>query len=66
MPHGLEASINQEPVTLDSLKSRLADAFDRRADKTCFVKAARTLDFEDVARVIDAMKSAGADRVGLM
>ena len=58
--------INQEPVTLDVLSSRLAEVFKTRADKTCFVKAARALDFGDVAHVIDVMKSAGADRVGLM
>jgi biopolymer transport protein TolR len=58
--------INQEPVTLDALGGRLAEIFKTRADKTCFVKASRTLDFGDVAHVIDAMKSAGADRVGLM
>ena len=58
--------INQEPVTLEALNPRLTEVFKTRADKTCFVKAVRTLDFADVAHVIDVMKSAGAERVGLM
>ena len=40
------------------VNSRLMEILETRADKTCFVKAARALDFGDVAHVIDVMKSA--------
>jgi biopolymer transport protein TolR len=58
--------INQEPITLESLSSRLAEIFKTRADNTCFVKASRALNFGEVAQVIDIIQSAGADRVGLI
>ena len=38
---------------------------DRRIEKTVFIKAPRTFPYGDVARVIDAVKGAGADPVGL-
>ncbi len=58
--------LNQKPVTLDGLGAQLQEVFKTRDDKTCFVKASRGLFYEDVTRVIDAAKGAGAQRVGLM
>ena len=58
--------INQDEVAADAFAARLADILKVRADKTCFVKADRGLDFQDVARVIETANSVGASRVGLM
>ncbi|SRR6266404_1369834 len=58
--------INQDVVDAQALAARLGEILKLRADKTCFVKAAASLDFQDVARIIDIAKSAGASRVGLM
>lgn len=63
---GLEYSINQHSVPLVSLRSRLADLFARRADRTMFVKGDGQVEFIEVAEVIDAGHAAGADRIGLI
>ena len=38
---------------------------DQKIEKTVFVKAPRTLTYGDVVKVIDAIKGAGANPVGL-
>ena len=38
---------------------------DQRIEKTVFVKAPRSLHYGDVVKVIDAIKGAGANPVGL-
>jgi biopolymer transport protein ExbD len=38
----------------------------RRPDGVFFVAGAPTLDFEDVARVVDEARGAGINRIGLM
>jgi biopolymer transport protein TolR len=58
--------LNQEPLELASILSRLRDVFSTRADRTIFVQADDEVLFNEVAQVIDTAKSAGADRVGLM
>jgi len=38
---------------------------EQRIEKTVFVKAPRTMKYGDVVKVIDAIKGAGANPVGL-
>jgi biopolymer transport protein ExbD len=58
--------INAEPVTWDKLAERLKNILVRRPDGIVFVAGAPSIDFEDVARVLDEARGAGIDRVGLM
>ena len=58
--------INQDPVSWVFLAKRLAVIFKLRADRTAFVRGDRSLEFESVARAIDAMNSAGAAPIGLL
>ncbi len=58
--------INQDPVLLSQLGSRLFDIFSARANKNMFVQADDDLPFGDVVKVIDIAKGAGVGDVGLM
>lgn len=58
--------INRDPIQLEGLEDRLRDIFKTRAERVMFVRGAPTLDFRDVAEVIDIGKGAGVDRIGLL
>jgi biopolymer transport protein TolR len=58
--------INTEPVTWDNLADRLKQILVRRPDGVFFIAGAPSLDFVDIARVLDEARGAGIDRVGLM
>src|SRR5258705_134713 len=58
--------INQESATEATLGPRLAAIFKTRARRVAFVQGGVTLEFREVARVIDIAKGAGVDRIGLM
>ncbi len=58
--------INQEPVDLRLLGSRLEDIFKNRSDRVMFVKGDPVLPFGDVAQIIDIAKGAGIDKIGLI
>ena len=64
-PDGTVA-INQEPVPVAQLGSRLFEIYSARANKNMFVQADQSLPFGDVIRVIDIAKGAGVGDVGLM
>ena len=77
----LKIKLNQDEMgsvnDTGPLSARLADTFRERKDthavrigteeieKTVFVKAPRSVKYGDVVKVIDAIKGAGSDRVGL-
>ncbi len=52
-------------VYRDDMVSRLDVPEAKRIEKTVFIKAPRSISYGDVARVIDGLKGAGADPVGL-
>jgi biopolymer transport protein ExbD len=58
--------INRDPTRLDILEDRLRDIFKTRAERVMFVRGAPSLDFHEVAEVIDISKGAGVDRIGLL
>ena len=58
--------INRDPSNIDVLEDNLRDIFKTRAERVMFVRGAPTLDFQDVARVIDIGKGAGVDKIGLL
>ena len=59
-------SINQGPVELGDLESRLREIFQDRRDKTLYVSGAGSLRYGDIVMVIDAAKGAGVTRVGVI
>ena len=61
-----EISINQDPVLLSQLGTRLFDIYSARANKNLFVQAHDELPFGTVIRVIDLAKGAGVGDIGLM
>ncbi len=58
--------INRDPSNLNALEENLRDIFKTRAERVMFVRGARELDYQDVARVIDIGKGAGVDKIGLL
>lgn len=58
--------LNQEEVSWDRLEGRLVEIFKTRADRVVFVKGDPDLEFQTVARAIDAAHGANIDKVGLM
>jgi len=58
--------INQEPVDIRLLGSRLEDIFKTRSDRVVFIKGDPTLPFGEVADLIDISKGAGIDKIGLI
>ena len=58
--------INQESVSLGDLGSRLSSTLALRADKAIFVKGDDHLDFSTIATVMNIVRSAGADHIGLL
>lgn len=58
--------INRDPSNLDTLEESLRDIFKTRAERVMFVRGAPSLDFRDVARIIDIGKGAGVDKIGLL
>ena len=63
---GRHVKINQDPVDIRELGSRLEDIFKMRSDRVMFVKGDPTLPFSDVAEVIDIAHGAGLDKIGLI
>jgi len=58
--------INQEPISWESLESRLERIYEMRANRAVFIRGDAAVEFSQVARVIDVMRSAGLGPVGLM
>ena len=66
--HGGDYALNRQPAkTLDELLSQLRRALDGRPydRKAVFLKAPRTLNYGEVAKVIDIMKLTGCAPIGL-
>lgn len=63
-PTGL--TLNGTPVaSIAELRVRLRDVLASRADRTVFVNAAGGVSFGDVVDVLDVVRGAGADRLGV-
>jgi biopolymer transport protein ExbD len=58
--------INDDTATWDDLGRQLNNIFKLRAEKVAFVKGDDAVVFALVARAIDAMRSSGVEKVGLM
>jgi biopolymer transport protein TolR len=71
-PKGLEALVpqpappNQQQNDADLRTVVVTVNKDSRAERVIFVKGDPDLEFQDIAKVIDAAKGVGIDKVGLM
>ena len=63
---GNRVAVNQDPVDKRLLGQKLEEIFKTRAERVVFVKGDSSLDFRDVAEVIDIAKGAGIDKIGLI
>ncbi len=61
-----QVKINQDPVDIRMLGSRLEDIFKTRNERIMFVKGDDSLPFSEVANIIDIAKGAGVDKIGLI
>jgi biopolymer transport protein ExbD len=64
---GLEQSVklNSKSMSLLELGTTMKDLFEQRPDKTVFIKGPKDKQYGDVVQVIDVLKGAGAERIGL-
>ena len=58
--------VNQEPVAWENLDTKLGEIFKFRADRSAFIWGDASVEFAVVARVIDAMNTAGIAPIGLL
>jgi biopolymer transport protein TolR len=58
--------LNDEPIDLAMLQVRLLQIFGTGANSVVFIRGEKNLEFAQIAEVIDIVKGAGVDRVGLM
>ena len=60
-----QVELNSRPMTLVELSTTLKDLLEQRPDKTVFIKAPKEKQYGDIVSVIDAVKGAGAQPIGL-
>lgn len=53
-------------LTADSLPSKVKDLLTNRIDKTCYLKSDARARYEKVVEVVDNLRSAGVDQLGLL
>jgi biopolymer transport protein ExbD len=58
--------INQQDISLQDLRARLADIYANRAQRVLFIKADDQLSFRQIAEAVDISHAAGIDRVGFI
>ncbi len=59
-------TVNQQPIPLQQLESRLREIFESRREKTMFIAGAGNLRYGEIIEVIDAAKGAGVTKVGIV
>ncbi|MEX2269927.1 MAG: biopolymer transporter ExbD [Vicinamibacterales bacterium] len=59
-------TINNQPVTIDTLATELRTVFETRKEKTLFINGDETLRYGEIMEVIDAAKGAGVEKVGIV
>jgi len=53
-------------ISIDDLTSKVRDIIENRGDKTVFVRADARAHYADVVQVVDAVRAAGVDKLGLL
>jgi biopolymer transport protein ExbD len=62
---GGKITLNTQAMTEQELVEKLTGELENRTDKTVIVKAPKNIPYGGVVRVIDAIKGAGAEPIGL-
>ena len=58
--------LQSNPVAADDLPNKVKDMLTNRLDKTCYIKADQRAKYDLVVKVIDNLRAAGVDQVGLL
>jgi biopolymer transport protein ExbD/biopolymer transport protein TolR len=58
--------LNQDKINIDELSVKVNDLLSAKIDKTVFVKSDSRAKYGDVVQVVDTIRSAGVDKVGLL
>jgi biopolymer transport protein ExbD len=58
--------LGQDRVAIEDLASKVNDLLSDRIEKTVFVKSDRRAKYGDVVQVVDNIRNAGVDKVGLL
>ena len=58
--------IGNQKTALDQITSSIRDRIENRVDKTVFIKSDARAKYGDVVKVVDEVRSAGVDNVGLL
>ena len=58
--------LGQDRVVIDDLAARINDLLSSRLEKTVFVKSDFRAKYGDVVRLVDSIRAAGVDKVGLL
>jgi biopolymer transport protein ExbD len=58
--------LNQDRVSIDDLTTKVTDLVADRLDKTIFVKGDFRAKYGDVVKVVDNLRAAGVDKIGLL
>jgi len=58
--------LGQDRVDIDDLASKVNDLLTGRIDKTVFVRSDRRAKYGAVVQVVDSIRAAGVDKVGLL
>jgi len=58
--------LNQDQISIDDLGAKVNEIVSTRIDKTIFVKGDYRAKYGDIVQVVDNLRSAGVDKVGLL
>jgi biopolymer transport protein ExbD/biopolymer transport protein TolR len=58
--------LNQDRISIDDLTTKVTDLVANRIDKTIYVKGDYRAKYGDVVAVVDSLRNAGVDKIGLL
>jgi biopolymer transport protein ExbD/biopolymer transport protein TolR len=58
--------LNQDRVNIDDLSGKVSELLSSRIDKTIFVKGDYRAKYGDIVMVVDNLRAAGVDQIGLL
>ncbi|HKS74848.1 MAG TPA: biopolymer transporter ExbD, partial [Terriglobales bacterium] len=64
--HDGKIFLNNKLVTVDQITDQVKDMIQDRLDKTVFIRADSRAQYGNVADVVDAVRAAGVDKVGMI
>jgi biopolymer transport protein ExbD len=58
--------LNQDRISIDDLTTKVTAEVENRIDKTIYVKGDYRAKYGDVVKVVDSLRAAGVDKIGLL